>query len=314
VKRALPLLLSLFATSCTNEAQVAVGQLERDRIELVAEANEPIVEIAVREGDAVAAGALLVRLAPDRFAALREAADERVATAEARAAEAERGPRAEQIAQARARHAGAVDALETAQREAKRARELHAGGAASDELVDQRERALALARAEHDATAAALAELVAGTRSEQIAQAHAQRDEARASAREVALREQRLEVRAPRAGVVDALPYELGERPSANAVVAVLLADGAPYARVHVPAALRARVKPGTLARVRVAGIEAPFAGRVRSVARDASFTPFYALTQHDRGRLSYLAEVDLTDDAARDLPSGLPVEVELAP
>jgi HlyD family secretion protein len=314
VNRALPLLLSLLGTSCTNEAQVAVGQLERDRIELVAEANEPIVEIAVREGDAVAAGALVVRLAPDRFAALREAADERVATAEARAAEAERGPRAEQIAQARARHAGAQDALATAQREAKRARELHAGGAASDEFVDQRERALSLARAERDAAAAALAELVAGTRSEQIAQAHGQRDEARAAAREAALREQRLEVRAPRAGVVDALPYELGERPPAGAVVAVLLADGAPYARVHVPAALRAHLKPGTSARVRVDGVDAPFAGRVRSVAQDASFTPYYALTQHDRGRLSYLAEVDLTDAAARDLPSGLPVEVELAP
>ncbi|MBM4383405.1 MAG: HlyD family efflux transporter periplasmic adaptor subunit [Deltaproteobacteria bacterium] len=308
------LLIGLLGASCTEDSEIAVGQLERDRIELVAEANEPIVEIAVREGDAVAAGALVVRLAPERLAALREAADERVASAEARAAEAERGPRAEQIAQARARYAGARDALATAEREAKRARELHAGGVASDELVDQRERVHALARAERDAAAAALAELLAGTRSEQVAQAHARRDEARASAREAALREQRLEVRAPRAGVVDALPYKVGERPPAGAVVAVLLADGAPYARVHVPAALRARVKPGTSARARVDGFETPFEARVRSVAQDASFTPFYALTQHDRGRLSYVAEIDLTDDAARDLPSGLPVEVEFAP
>jgi HlyD family secretion protein len=310
-----PLLLALLAgapLACSNGDEIAVGTLERDRIELVAEANEPIEAIPVREGDAVEAGALLVRLAPERLRAQREAAEQRVASAHARLAEAERGPRAEQIAQARARAVGAADALATAERETARARELHAAGATSDELLDQRERALSLARAERDAARAALGELVAGTRAEQIAQARAQLEEARAAARDAELREQRLEVRAPRAGVVDALPYELGERPPAGGVVAVLLADGAPYARVHVPAGVRARVAPGSSARVRIEGISGELAGRVRSVSQEAAFTPYYALTQHDRGRLSYVAEIDLIDERARDLPSGLPVEAEI--
>jgi HlyD family secretion protein len=62
---------------------------------------------------------------------------------------------------------------------------------------------------------------------------------------------------------------------------------------------------------VRIDGIEGALAARVRSVSQDATYTPYYALTQHDRGRLSYVAELDLTDDAARALPSGLPVEAE---
>ena len=49
--------------------------------------------------------------------------------------------------------------------------------------------------------------------------------------------------------------------------------------------------------------------GRVRWVSADASFTPYFALTEHDRSRLSYLAEIDLED--ARDLPSGLPLQVD---
>ncbi|HEU4428632.1 MAG TPA: HlyD family secretion protein, partial [Myxococcota bacterium] len=166
---------------------------------------------------------------------------------------------------------------------------------------------------ERDAAAAALAELEHGTRSEQIEQARAQWNEALAAARDAALHEQRLEVRAPRAGVIDALPYELGERPPPGGVVAVLLADGPPYARVYVPAKLRPHVAPGSAATVRVDGVKEPFAARVRRVEQDATFTPYYALTQHDRGRLSYVAEVDLAGEAARSLPSGLPVEVEFA-
>jgi len=48
----------------------------------------------------------------------------------------------------------------------------------------------------------------------------------------------------------------------------------------------------------------------VRTLAHDAAFTPYYALTQHDRGRLSYLAEVDLEGANLDALPTGVPVEV----
>jgi HlyD family secretion protein len=127
----------------------------------------------------------------------------------------------------------------------------------------------------------------------------------------VRLRAARLEVRAPQAGRVDALPYELGERPPQGAPVVVLLAEGAPYARVYVPEALRVRVVPGVAARVHVDGVEHPFDARVRTVSSDAAFTPFHALTERDRGRLVFLAEVDLEGDGAQSLPTGVPVQVE---
>jgi len=49
--------------------------------------------------------------------------------------------------------------------------------------------------------------------------------------------------------------------------------------------------------------------GTVRWVSADASFTPYFALTEHDRSRLSYLAEVDLP--GASHLPSGVPLQVD---
>jgi HlyD family secretion protein len=48
----------------------------------------------------------------------------------------------------------------------------------------------------------------------------------------------------------------------------------------------------------------------VRTVSSEASFTPYFALTERDRGHLAYVAEIDLPDQAAGDLPTGLPVEV----
>ena len=54
-----------------------------------------------------------------------------------------------------------------------------------------------------------------------------------------------------------------------------------------------------------------PIDGQVRWVASEAAFTPYYALTERDRGHLTYIAKVDITEERAR-LPDGVPVEVEL--
>jgi len=63
-----------------------------------------------------------------------------------------------------------------------------------------------------------------------------------------------------------------------------------------------------------VDGVAEVLPGRVRTVSQEAAFTPYYALTERDRGRLSYVAKIDLEGDAARGLPTGLPLEAELVP
>lgn len=304
--------LSNFLCACSPpDSAIAVGTLERDRLDLVAEASEPLVERPVEEGADVKAGTLLVKLDPTRLAAqLAQAAAGR-ARADARLAELVRGPRRQRIAESRARLHGAESRLVTAQSEFARAQGLIAEGVASQERLDQRRAAFDEALAVRDAGRASLDELLDGTTVEELAQAEATLAEADALLADARVKLSRLEVRAPIAGVVDALPYELGERPPAGGVVAVLLADGAPYVRVYVPAAIRVHVKPGTPARVRIDGLEKPLSGRVRTVAAEASFTPYFALTERDRGRLVYLGKVDLLGDEARALPTGLPVEVE---
>jgi HlyD family secretion protein len=308
------LALAAFAAACDGGDPPAVGTLERDRLELVAEASEPVVERPVQEGDYVEAGTLLLQLDRTRLAAGVAQAKSVRARARARLAELVRGPRRERISEARARLQGAEGRLETARGDLARTRELREQGVASDAQRDAQRALFDEALAARDASRAGLAELLEGTTVEELAQAEAALAEAEAALEQAEVSLERLGVRAPSDGWVDGLPYELGERPPAGGVVAILLSDAAPYGRVYVPAALRARIAPGTPASVRVEGIDAPLRGRVRTVATDASFTPYFALTERDRGRLVYLAKVDLIDPDARGLPTGIPVVVEFRP
>jgi HlyD family secretion protein len=122
-------------------------------------------------------------------------------------------------------------------------------------------------------------------------------------------------VEAPVSGVVDQLPFDLGERVPAGAVVAVLLQDGAPWVRVWVPERAVAHLAPGTAAAVHVDGFAAPFPGRLLDVSREPEFTPHYALTERERGHLVYEARVEI-EQAPAELRPGTPatVVIELPP
>jgi len=145
------------------------------------------------------------------------------------------------------------------------------------------------------------------------------RDEAAARLREaeslLAASRHRVEertLRAPVAGIVDQLPFDVGERVPAGGVVCVLLDAADPWVRVWIPEQRVARVQPGLAAVATIDGIGRPLAARVLDVAREPEFTPHFALTERDRVHLVYEARIALPD-APPDLRPGLPAEVRLA-
>ncbi|HMB55491.1 MAG TPA: HlyD family efflux transporter periplasmic adaptor subunit [Thermoanaerobaculia bacterium] len=121
-----------------------------------------------------------------------------------------------------------------------------------------------------------------------------------------------LTVRTTVDGVVDQLPYEVGERLPAGAVAAVVLADEAPWVRVWLPSRAVARLAPGAAAVVHVEGIDGDLRGKLAEIAREAEYTPHYALTEKERDNLVYEARVVL-EAAPADLRPGLPADVHLA-
>jgi HlyD family secretion protein len=148
------------------------------------------------------------------------------------------------------------------------------------------------------------------TSPEQLDQAQSAWEQAKAAEEQAQLSLQRLSIRAPNPGRVDALPFEIGERPAVGSVLAVLLVGDAPYARLYAPEQQRSRIAVGDAVQVWVDGRADPVAGQVRRISSDPVFTPFYALSEHERSNLAYLLDVTLS--GAGDLPAGLPAEGEL--
>lgn len=304
---------ALLIAACGDTASEfnVVGELASDRLELIAEVNEPILEILVAEGETVTAGQVVLRQDDSRAQARLAEADAAAQQAQARLDELVRGPRQEQISQARANLDGATRDVTFRETEFERARDLLARELGSQEFHDRTRANLDAANANVDLRRAQLQELLAGTTVEELAQAEHALEQAEARRDNARIDVDRHLLRAPADGLFDSRLFEPGERPAAGQPVAVMLGGEQPFARIYVPESLRVRVSPGLAAEIHVDGLDTPVPGRVRWVASEAAFTPYFALTEHDRGRLTYLAKVDVVEDRDR-LPDGVPVEVEL--
>jgi HlyD family secretion protein len=313
--RLLALLLPAALAGCADSSPPPlVGTLEWDRIAVTAELAEPVLEWVAAEGDQVEAGAVLLELDARRQDARIAEARGNLAASEARLAELTHGARIETIDAARANLTRARAAQTDAEAEYTRVAELRKRELVAASAVDQALAARNQRRAETQAVEAQLRELTQGTRPEQIEQAAAAVDAARAGLETLTLTRERLTVRAPRAGRVDALPFRAGDQPPLGAELVSLLVGDAPYARVFVPAPRRAELTIGDRFEVQVEGVAAPLTATLRSIRSEPSFTPYYALAGDDASRLVYRAELLLEGAAAAALPAGLPLTATRTP
>ncbi len=302
--------ISVFSGCGNASDQVAsLGTLERDRIELIAESNEPILRIFVVEGQGVEAGEILLTQDAARAQVALKRAQAEVAVARSTLAEAEKGPRQQQITQARSRLTATESATATLRAELDRELALLDRQLISKATIDITEGKYNEAVARQAEAQAVLDELLEGTRSEEIDQARAHHAAALANLQNLEITLARADIIAPVSGTIESLPFEIGERPPSGATVLIMLAEGPTYARVHISEPLRAVLQPGHEASILLDGHPDPLTGKLRWVSSRAAFTPYFSLNQHDRSRLSYVAEIDVVEPAD-NLPVGIPVEV----
>jgi HlyD family secretion protein len=308
------LLLALVAgaglSGCDDPGPAPIlGTLEWDRVAVTAELAEPVLRWDVAEGDRVEAGTVVLELDARRQDARIAEAESDLAMSEARLAELTHGARIETIDAARANVARTHAAQEDAETEYTRVAELRKRELVAHSVVDQALAARNQRRAETLQAEAQLRELTQGTRPEQIDQATAAVAAARAALDTLKLTRERLTVRAPRAGRIDALPFRPGDQPPVGAELVSMLVGDAPYARVFVPAPRRAEVDAGTRFEITIEGIATPFTAKLRSIRSEPSFTPYYALAGDDASRLVFRAELLLDSGAGvAELPAGLPL------
>ncbi|TKB44339.1 HlyD family secretion protein [Thalassotalea mangrovi] len=311
--KSLPLILLLLVLAgCEQrQTQVALGTLERDRIAHTATINEVLVSLPISQGSPVKKGMVLAQLDDTAQKAEVAKAHAEVAEAMANLEKLRNGAREEEVAAASAKVAGARAALVDSQANYQRAEEL-----AAQNLMSKANLSRALATRDSDQAALdsaeeELRELTNGSRPEDIQMAEAHLDAANAvlSAQQKKLAD--LTIRATRNGILDNLPWNLGERVTLGSPVAIVMAGDAPYARVYVPEPYRIKIHVGDKLNLHVDGLDAGIEGTVRWISNEPAFTPYYALNQDERARLMYLAEIQLSSQH-QQLASGVPVQVDL--
>jgi multidrug resistance efflux pump len=200
------------ATVARPRVLVAPGRVEpvHDPVTLAFEAQGRIAELRVDEGDTVRAGQVLARL-DDRLARARVAAAEAgLAQARARHLLARRGPRAEDVAAARAEADAAAVTAQHRGAEQARSDQLGRVGALATTVVDADDTAARVAAAQADAADARYRSLARGTRSEQIEEAAAAIALAQAELDAARVALDQMNLIAPRDGVILRRTGEVG--------------------------------------------------------------------------------------------------------
>lgn len=305
-------LILLLLAACDGSSQnIALGTLERDRIAHTATSNEVVVELPVPQGTLVTKGTLLVKLDSTLQKAQVDKASAQVAQVQANLEKLRNGAREEEVAGARANVAGARAALVETGANYTRILNLKKQKLVSQAELDKARAARDSGQASLQAAQEVLLTLTNGTREEDLRAEEASLNAAIAT---LAIENKRLAdltIVATRDGILDNLPWNLGERVTMGSPLAIVLAGIAPYARIYVPEPYRVKLKIGDALVVHVDGLETPITGHLRWIATEPAYTPYYALNQEERSRLMYLAEVQLPDSEA-ELPNGIPAQVDL--
>jgi multidrug resistance efflux pump len=247
-------------------------------------------------------------------------------------------PRPEEIEQARAALAAAEADLNSADVSFQRASKLYSTGDAAKQEYDAAKFRLDNARAKRDAEKKRLDLLlngsrkediraaeerfrqaqeaerlvIAGPRSEEIADARAQLAEAKARLEEIKVQIAEGEVESPANAVVEVLPVRPGDLVTPNQTIARLLEKDQIYIRVYVPEPQLGMIKVGQKAKIKVDTFkDRAFDGVIEQINTQGEFTPRNVQSRNERNHLVFGVKVRI-DNKEGLLKPGMSADVTL--
>jgi HlyD family secretion protein len=267
----------------------------------------PIETISVKEGDQVLAGDLLFRLKQDQQISLLQAAEARVAAAEAALANLTTGGREDELNVVRASLQKAEADLSLARETSARSGKLFAQGLIPQSKYDQDRAILASAEALVKQLSAQLRVTELPARDAQQQQAEANLTAAQADAEKANWDLADRTITAPAAGRIERVYFEAGEIAAAGTPVVAILPEGALKVKFYLPEDARAQFRLGDRVSVSCDGCPDGLTATLSYFASDPQFTPPVIYSRDERQRLSFLTEATLE---GASLPPGQPVTV----
>jgi HlyD family secretion protein len=176
---------------------------------------------------------------------------------------------------------------------------------AAQTAYEQAEAAVVVAEAE-------LASVKAGPRLEDVAIAEAQVQQAQAALASVDVQLDKLNLTAPRDGVITDRPADPGELATPGAILMNLGDLDQVTLTVYIPETQIGRVRVGQTARVEVDAYPGEtFEGSVAFIAPEAEFTPKNVQTEEERVNLVFAVKITL-DNPDHRLKPGMPADAEI--
>ena len=300
-------------TSCQRaDVDRVQGYVEGEFVYVASPMPGALLELNVRRGEHVEAGAPLFALDDAEERAARDEAAGRLAQARASLTDATKGQRPTEIESLQAQIEHARVALELSQSELTRHEKLMASRATSIEEIERLRAKVSQDRKRVAQLEADLKTAQLGARSDQIAAA-----EALVGSLEAALVRAEWELgqsrqAAPQSGVVFDTIYRQGEWVAAGKPVVVLLPPENIKVRAFVSQQRVGSLQLGDTVRVLVDGVAEPFEGKLSFISPKAEYTPPVIYSQENRNKLVFLVEIHFAPEVAARLHPGQPVDVQL--
>lgn len=286
------------------------GNVDIRQVELGFRVAGRIEAMKFEEGQSVKAGTLLAQLDACPYDDKVKAAEAQLAVESASLQKVEAGPRAAEIAQARANLAERQADRANAQQAFERASKLRPTGVISQAALDAAKAAQGMAVARVAAAQQALALLEEGSRPEDIAAARASALLAKANldAAQTDLGDTKLV--APADGIILSRVREPGAIVGPSDAVYVLSLTKPVWVRAYIAEPLLGRIHPGmTVTLTNDSAPNRPYHAHIGFISPVAEFTPKSVETPELRTDLVYRLRV-IVDDADEGLRQGMPVTV----
>jgi len=301
----LPMLLAGCHSSPPDGYQ---GYLEADYAFIGAPVAGRLRTLSVARGEAVVAGAALFALDDELERQQLAEAQARLQQARAQRADLGLGRRPEEIRVIAERVREARSALDLAEREWKRVRDLQQRGLASTDALDRAAAARTQAQARVASTTAEQRSAELAGRSDALAAADAAVAAAQAVVEQARWRVAQTAVNATVPGQVDDTLFQPGEWVPAGAPVVKLLPAQGPFVRFFVPVSELPQWTAGTTVRVECTGCPPDLQATVGFIASAPEFTPPVIYSESRSEDLVFRIEAVLAQPTA--LAPGLPVRV----
>lgn len=275
-----------------------LGYVEGDYIYAALPENGRIVELPVRRGDKVEAGALLFALDATAAAARLEGAKADLAEAERTLADLQTGERPEELAIIEAQLESARASLMLSEPRVKRRRQLVKDNIVGTEDLDAAEASILEDRGRIAEYTARLAAGKLPARAEKIAAQEAAVAGFRDAVTEAQWSLDERRAVAPVAGSIEDIYFRKGEEVGAGQAVLQLLPPENIKLKIYVPEPMISNYKVGETLAVSCDGCPANLTARIDFIAAQAEYTPPVIYSDTSRAKLVFLVE-------ARPQPGG---------